>query len=124
MYRVLAYAAALCGLFVAAPAALAANDYLTPFPAHHVIANIYFVGSKGMAVYLITTPKGNILINSGVQQSPPMIKHSIEKLGFKYSDTKILLISHAHFDHEAGSARLIKDTGAKYEVMDFRCAGS
>jgi metallo-beta-lactamase class B len=118
MFRMLARATALLGLLLAAPAAQAANDYLTPFPAHHVAGNVYFVGSKGMAVYLITTPKGNILINSGVEQSPPMIKHSIEKLGFKYSDTKILLISHAHFDHDAGSAQVIKDTGAKYDVMD------
>ncbi len=118
MFRTLACAAALLGLLLAAQAAQAANDYLTPFPAHHVAGNIYFVGSKGQANYLITTPKGNILINSGVQQNPPMIKNSIEKLGFKYSDIKILLISHAHFDHDAGSAQVIKDTGAKYEVMD------
>ena len=118
MFRTLACAAALLGLFFAAPAAEAADDYLTPFPAHHVIANIYYVGSKGQANYLITTPQGNILINSGVEKSPAMIKRSIEKLGFKYGDTKILLISHAHFDHDAGSAKIIKDTGAKYEVMD------
>jgi metallo-beta-lactamase class B len=118
MFRTLACAAALLGFFFAASAAEAANDYLTPFPAHHVIANIYYVGSKGQANYLITTPNGNILINSGVEQSPAMIKASIEKLGFKYSDTKILLISHAHFDHDAGSAKVIKDTGARYEVMD------
>jgi metallo-beta-lactamase class B len=123
MFRTLAPAAArlsliLAGLLLAAPAAYAANDYLTPFPAHHVIANIYYVGSKGQANYLITTPKGNILINSGLEQSPAMIKDSVEKLGFKYGDTKILLISHAHFDHDAGSAQVIKDTGAKYEVMD------
>ena len=118
MTCLLARAAVLLGFLLAAPASYAADTYLTPFPAHHVIANIYYVGSKGQANYLITTPKGNILINSGVEKSPPMIKNSIEKLGFKYSDTKILLISHAHFDHDAGSAKVIKDTGAKYEVMD------
>ena len=52
-----------------------------------------------------------------------MIKDSIEKLGFKYADTKILLISHAHFDHDAGSAQIVKETGAKYEVMDCRRGG-
>jgi metallo-beta-lactamase class B len=118
MFRTLARAAALMGLLVAAPAAHAAEDYLAPFPAHHIIANIYYVGTKGQANYLITTPAGNILINPGTKQNPPMIKDSIAKLGFKYSDTKILLISHAHFDHDAGSAQVIKDTGAKYEVMD------
>ncbi|MFO1248858.1 MAG: subclass B3 metallo-beta-lactamase [Alphaproteobacteria bacterium] len=107
------------GFVIAATApTLAANEYLTPFPAHHVIANIYYVGSKGQANYLITTPKGNILINSGLEGNVPMIKDSIAKLGFKYSDTKVLLISHAHFDHDAGSAQVVKDTGAKYEVMD------
>jgi len=118
MFRTLAQAAAMLGLFLATPSAQAADTFLTPFPAHHVVANIYYVGSKGQANYLITTPAGNILINSGVKKSPPMIRDSIEKLGFKYSDTKILLISHAHYDHDAGSARVIKDTGAKYEVMD------
>lgn len=117
MFRTLAHAAALLGLISAAPA-YAADTYLDPFPAHHVIANIYYVGTVGQANYLITTPQGNILINPGLEQNPPMIKASIEKLGFKYADTKILLISHAHFDHDAGAAQVIKDTGAKYEVMD------
>lgn len=113
------FALGLIGLFTAAAVpAQAANEYLTPYPAHHVIANIYYVGSKGQANYLITTPKGNILINSGLEGNVPMIKESIAKLGFKYSDTKLLLISHAHFDHDAGSAQVVKDTGAKYEVMD------
>ena len=106
-----------CILFAPVPAR-AASEYLVPFPAHHVIANIYYVGSKGQANYLITTPKGNILVNSGLEGNVPMIKDSIAKLGFKYSDTKVLLISHAHFDHDAGSAQVVKDTGAKYEVMD------
>lgn len=105
-------------LMLAATPAFAANDYLTPFPAHHVAGNIYFVGTKGMAVYLVTTPKGNILINSGLVESPAQIRQSIEKLGFKYAETKLLLISHAHFDHDAGSAQIVKETGAKYEVMD------
>src|SRR5450432_2310164 len=113
MFRKLA--AALC--LLAAPA-MAADDYTVPFPAHHVIANIYFVGTKGQANYLITTPKGNILVNSGLETTLPMTKESIAKLGFKYSDTKILVISHAHFDHDAGSAQVVKETGAKYDVMD------
>lgn len=110
--------AALLGLAVLAAPAQAQTDYTTPFPAHHVAGNVYFVGSKNQAVYLITTPQGNILINSGVAESPPQIKASIEKLGFKYADTKILLISHAHFDHDAGSAQIVKETGARYQVMD------
>jgi metallo-beta-lactamase class B len=118
MFRMLARATALFGLLAAAPAAYAADTYLVPFPAHHIIANIYYAGTKGQANYLITTPAGNILVNPGTKKNPAMIKRSIAKLGFKYADTKILLISHAHFDHDAGAARVIKDTGAKYEVMD------
>lgn len=115
MFLKLAFAAAFS--LLAAPA-WAQNEYLVPFPAHKVIGNIYYVGSKGQANYLITTPQGNILLNSGLQANVPMIKESIQKLGFKYSDTKVLLISHAHFDHDAGSAQVVKDTGATYEVMD------
>ena len=83
-----------------------------------MIGNIYYVGSRGLASYLITTPAGNILINSNLETSIPLIRESIEKLGFRFDDVKILLISHAHFDHDAGSAEIIKLTGAKYMVMD------
>ncbi len=121
MLRKLAHAAGLTGLLIAASLsapAEAASEYLTAFPPHHVAGNVYFVGTRGQANYLITTPQGNILVNSGLETTLPMTKQNIEKLGFKYSDTKILLISHAHFDHDAGSAQVVKDTGAKYEVMD------
>ncbi len=83
-----------------------------------MIGNIYFVGSKGLGIYLITTPKGHILVNAGLADSVPLIQQSIEKLGFKFSDVKILLISHAHFDHDAGAAQIKELTGAKYVVMD------
>ena len=93
-------------------------DWTEPFPPHKIADNLYYVGSKGLASYLITTPQGNILINSSLEASVPLIRASIEKLGFKFSDTKILLISHAHWDHDAGSAAVKKLTGAKYMVMD------
>jgi glyoxylase-like metal-dependent hydrolase (beta-lactamase superfamily II) len=83
-----------------------------PFPPFHIAGNLYYVGSSGLANYLITTPEGNILINSDLEANVPMIKLSIEKLGFKFSDTKILLISHAHWDHDAGSAAIKEATGA------------
>lgn len=95
-----------------------ASDYLVPFPPHHVIGNVYFVGSKGLGIYLIVTPAGNILINAGLEESVPLIQQGVQKLGFKFSDIKILLISHAHFDHDAGSAAILRLTGAKYMVMD------
>jgi len=93
-------------------------DWTKPFPPHRVMGNLYYVGSKDLASYLFVTPQGNILINSSLESSVPLIRESVEKLGFKFSDTKILLISHAHFDHCAGSAQIKKLTGAKYMVMD------
>jgi metallo-beta-lactamase class B len=95
-----------------------APEWKEPFPAHRIVGNVYYVGSKALASYLITTSQGNILINSNLESSAPQIKESIEKLGFKFSDVKILLISHAHWDHDAGSARIKQLTGAKYMVME------
>lgn len=89
-----------------------------PFPPFRIAGNLYYVGTDDLASYLIVTPKGNILINSNLEANVPMIKASIEKLGFKFSDTKILLISHAHFDHAAGSKLIKQQTHAKYMVMD------
>jgi metallo-beta-lactamase class B len=93
-------------------------DWTEPFPPFRIVGNLYYVGSRGLANYLVVTPQGNILINSDTEKNVPMIKASIEKLGFKFSDTKILLISHAHWDHDAGSALIKKETGAQYMVMD------
>ena len=93
-------------------------DWTEPFPPFHIAGNLYYVGSKGLANYLITTPQGNILINSDLEANVPMIRASIEKLGFKFEDTKILLISHAHWDHDAGSALIKEMTRATYMVME------
>jgi metallo-beta-lactamase class B len=93
-------------------------DWTEPFPPFHIAGNLYYVGSRGLANYLVTTPQGNILINSDLEANVPMIAASIEKLGFKFKDTKILLISHAHWDHDAGSAMIKERTGATYMVMD------
>lgn len=93
-------------------------EWTEPFPPFHIAGNLYYVGSKGLANYLITTPDGNILINSDLEANVPLIRASIEKLGFKFSDVKILLISHAHWDHDAGSSMIKSLTGARYMVMD------
>jgi metallo-beta-lactamase class B len=93
-------------------------EWTEPFPPFRIAGNLYYVGSKGLANYLVVTPQGNILINSDLEANVPMIEASIEKLGFKFKDTKILLISHAHFDHDAGSAKIKQLTGARYMVMD------
>jgi acetyl esterase/lipase len=92
-------------------------DWYEPFPAHKVIGNVYYVGSKDLATYLITTPEGHILINSGFERTVPLIQKSVESLGFKMTDVKILLASHAHSDHVAGLAQLQKLTGAMVYVM-------
>src|SRR5262245_22886541 len=88
-----------------------------PFPAHRVVGNVYYVGSKQLASYLITTPEGHILINSSFEETVPLIRAATESLGFKFSDVKILLTSHAHSDHVAGHALVKELTGAKVFVM-------
>jgi metallo-beta-lactamase class B len=93
-------------------------EWSEPFPPHRMIGNVYYVGSRGLAAYLITTTAGHILINSNLKTSVPLIRSNIEKLGFHFTDVKILLISHAHFDHDGGSAEVKKLTGAQYMVMD------
>jgi metallo-beta-lactamase class B len=93
-------------------------DWITPVTPFRIADNLYYVGSRDLASYLITTPQGDILINSNLETSPPQIRHSVEQLGFHCSDIKILLISHAHSDHASGSAQILRETHAKYMVMD------
>src|SRR5438876_273801 len=92
-------------------------DWYEPFPAHKVVGNVYYVGSKDLATFLITTPEGHILINSGFERTVPLIHKSVESLGFKMTDVKVILASHAHSDHVAGHALLQKVTGAQVHVM-------
>src|SRR5215467_1564719 len=108
-----------CTALVAAFALLAGADqargqanpaWTTPFPPFHVAGNLYYVGSKDLASYLVATPQGHILINSSLEASVPLIRQSVEQLGFKFTDIKVLLISHAHWDHDAGSALVRKLT--------------
>ena len=93
-------------------------DWTEPFPPFRIAGNLYYVGSKDLASYLITTPRGHILINSDLEESVPLLRVSVEKLGFKFRDIRILLISHAHWDHDGGSAAIKAITGATYMVMD------
>lgn len=93
-------------------------DWYAPQKPFRIAGNLYYVGSRDLSSYLITTPQGDILINSDFERSVPQIEHSVEELGFHFSDIKILLISHAHIDHAGGSALIKKLTGAKYMVMD------
>ncbi len=106
-------------LLLATVGALSAqSDWDEPFPPHRIADNLYHVGSKGLATYLITTSKGHILINSSFERTVPIIRGNVEKLGFKFADIKILLASHAHSDHVAGHALIKELTGARVEVME------
>jgi len=93
-------------------------DWTKPFPPFRMVGNIYWVGSYDLATYLITTPAGNILINTGVGDTAKQIKASVEQLGFTLSDTKILTSTHGHFDHVAGMAELKRMTGAQLVVSE------
>jgi metallo-beta-lactamase class B len=98
--------------------ATAQAEWTEPFPAFRIAGNLYYVGNRDLASYLVTTTQGHILINSALEANVPMICSSVESLGFRFTDIKILLISHAHWDHNAGSAMIKALTGAKYMVMD------
>ncbi len=89
-----------------------------PFPPHRVIGNIYYVGTSFLASFLVTTPQGDILINTSYAESVPLIRASVETLGFRFQDIKIILLSHSHDDHCAGTALAKRLTGAKLMVMD------
>lgn len=93
-------------------------SWTTPIAPFRIADNLYYVGSRDLASYLVVTPKGNILINANLASSPPQIRASVEKLGYRWTDIKILLNSQAHFDHMGGAAEVIRETHAKNMVMD------
>jgi metallo-beta-lactamase class B len=93
------------------------EDQDTAFPPHKIIGNVYYVGTRSLATFLITTPEGHILINSDYERTVPVIRESVEKLGFKFSDIKIILGSHAHGDHMEGDALMKELTGAQVMAM-------
>lgn len=92
------------------------KDWIKPYPPFRIAGNLYYVGTYDLACYLITTPKGHILINTGTAQSAGLIQKSVEALGFKFSDIKILLTNQVHFDHVGAMAAIKKITGAKMMV--------
>jgi len=95
------------------PANAITPSWVEPFKPFRVIGNVYYVGTQGLAMFLITNPEGHILIDSGLEQSAPIVLDNVAKLGFNITDIKILLSSHAHFDHVAGHALIKARTGAK-----------
>src|SRR6187431_3339052 len=109
----------LLGAVLPAAARAQANlDQPGGIPGFRIAGNLYYVGTADLAAYLIATPQGNILINGNFKEDVPAIRKSIEGLGFKYADTKIVLISHAHGDHDGGVGLIKAATGAKLMVMD------
>ncbi len=112
-------AAALVSAAVAAGPAFAQRDnWNKPTEPFHIAGNLYYVGTEGLASYLVVTREGNILIDGALPDSVPIIEANIAKLGFRLSDIKIILNSHAHFDHSGGLAQLKKDTGARLMAME------
>ena len=93
-------------------------DWTTPVAPFRIAGGLYYVGSRDLASYLVVTPKGNILINANLASSPPQIRRSVEMLGFRWTDTRILLSSQAHYDHAAGAAEVLTETHARSLVMD------
>lgn len=93
------------------------EDQDTAFPPHKIIGNLYYVGTRSLGTFLIVTPQGDILINSDYERTVPVIKSSVEKLGFKFTDIKILLGSHAHGDHMEGDALAQELSGAQVMAM-------
>src|SRR4051812_9488005 len=93
------------------PATAGQNEPVEPF---RIIGNIYYVGASEVTSYLITSPEGDILLDGGFPETAPLIERNIQKLGFKLTDVKALISTHAHFDHAGGLAELKRATGAKF----------
>jgi metallo-beta-lactamase class B len=94
------------------------EEWTRPFPPFQMVGNIYWVGSYDLSSYLITTPQGHILVNTGVGDTARQIKKSVEELGFRMSDIKILTATHGHYDHVAGLAELKRMTGARVLIEE------
>ena len=109
----LAVAAGLILVVVAAPVAAQNEAWTRPFPGHRVIGNLYAVGTYDLAVFLITSEEGHILINTGLEDSTAQIRENIESLGFRLEDVEILLQMQAHWDHTAALAEIKEITGAE-----------
>jgi metallo-beta-lactamase class B len=93
------------------------EDQETALKPHRIIGNIYYVGTRTLSSFLIVTPAGSILIDSTYERNVPTIKKSVEQLGFKFTDIKILLGSHAHADHQEGDAMVKQLTNARVIAM-------
>ena len=93
------------------------EQQLEPWPAHHIIDNIYYVGTRNLSSFLIETQEGHILINTNDEETLPLVRQSVEDLGFEWTDIRIILGSHAHADHMSGNALAKMQTGATVMAM-------
>jgi metallo-beta-lactamase class B len=98
------------------------EEWTRSYQPFRIAGNLYYVGTHDLACYLITTSEGNILINTGLAASEAQIKSNIETLGFKFTDTKILLTTQAHYDHMGAMAAIKKKTGAQLMVNEREAA--
>ena len=117
MGRCMKAALAATAMALTATPAMAQANWNKPAEPFHVIDNVWYVGTDGLSAFLFTTPVGHILLDGATPEGAPIIEANIAKLGFKLSDVKILLNSHAHFDHSGGLAKLKRDTGAQLAAM-------
>jgi metallo-beta-lactamase class B len=107
--RILISALLVCGM----ASAQGNSTWRNPYPAHRIAGNLYYVGTEDLACYLIATPAGHILINTGLEDSTPLLRTSLQQVGLKLEDVKILLTMQAHFDHVAAMAEVKKLSGAQ-----------
>jgi metallo-beta-lactamase class B len=114
-----------CAILILSPGAFGQSastpanpEWIKPLPPFRMIGNVYWVGTYDLSTYLITTPRGHILINNGLLQTVPQIKTGVEQLGFKLADVKIITATHGHFDHVAGLAELKRMTGARVMMSE------
>jgi metallo-beta-lactamase class B len=114
----------ICTLLIGAAGAARAQtkeqlaEWNQPVAPLRIIGNVYYVGASDVTSFLIVTPAGDIVLDGGLAQTAPQIAANLQTLGFKLSDVKILLNSHAHFDHAGGLAELKKRSGARLVAMD------
>lgn len=104
-----AYALPLCAQFASAPA-----EWNQPVEPVRIAGNLYYVGASGVSAYLIATPEGHILIDTGFRETVPIIESNLQKLGFRMEDIHLVLICHAHYDHAGGVAEIERRTHARF----------
>ena len=103
-------------VFATAAQAQVRPEWIAPQAPFRIVGDTYYVGTKDLAVYLIASPQGDVLIDGALVQTVPQVEKNIAALGFRLSDIKLILNTHAHYDHAAGIAQLKKDSGAKFDA--------